>query len=117
MQILLNTDKHINGGAAMTEHLQTELRAALGRFGERVTRVEAHLSDVNSAANSGADNIHCTLEARLVGEPVVVVKDQAGNAHQAIEGAVRKLKRAVATVIDKHDPRGSARPAAADEPA
>lgn len=113
MQVLLHTDKHTDGSAAMTEHLQAELRAALGRFGERVTRVEAHLCDVNSAARAGADDIHCTLEARLVGEHAVVVKDHAGNAHQAIEGAVRKLKRAVGAAIAKHDPRGATRPAAA----
>jgi len=35
----------------------------------------------------------------------VVVKEQAGNAHQAIEGALRKLKRAVGATLAKHDPR------------
>ena len=35
----------------------------------------------------------------------MVVKDRAGNAHQAIQGAVGKLKRAVATVLEKQDPR------------
>lgn len=107
MQILLHTDKHTDGSAAMTEHLQAEVRAALGRYGERVTRVEAHLSDVNSPARTGGDDIHCTLEARLVGENAVVVKDHAGNAHQAIAGAVRKLQRALDTLIAKHDPRAA----------
>jgi len=120
MQILLHTDKNIEGSAAMTEHLQAEVHAALGRYGERVTRVEAHLSDANGAARTGGDDIHCTLEARLVGEHAVVVKDHAGNAHQAIEGAVRKLQRAVGTLIAKHDPRvarQSAATPAADEAA
>jgi hypothetical protein len=43
-----------------------------------------------------------------VGLESVVVKDQAGNAHQAIRGAASKLKRAVATALEKHDPRRSA---------
>ncbi|MBE0549496.1 MAG: hypothetical protein IH627_17945 [Rubrivivax sp.] len=47
----------------MAEHLQTVLKAALGRFGERITRVEAHLSDVNRLSRTAADGIHCTLEA------------------------------------------------------
>ena len=62
----------------------------------------------------GNDDIHCTLEARLVGFDAVIVKDHAGSAHQAIEGAVRKLKRAVGTEIAKHDPRGHRTPP--DEP-
>ena len=106
MQILLHSDPHIEGGHLMAEHLTTVVNDAMQRFGERVTRVEAHLSDVNSQARSSDDDIHCTLEARLIGLDAIVVKDHAGNAHQAIEGAVRKLKRAVGAEIAKHDPRG-----------
>jgi len=77
----------------------------MARFAERVARVEAHLSDVNSQAKSSDDGIHCTLEAGLVGHDAIVVKDHASNARQAIEGAVRKLKRAVGTELAKHEPR------------
>ena len=105
MQILLNTDPHTDGRHEMAQHLDTVVKEALSRFGEHVTRVEAHLSDANSHVKAGPDDIHCTLEARLVGFDPVVVKDHAGNAHQAIQGAVAKLKRAIATVPDKHDPR------------
>ena len=89
----------------MADHLTTVVQDSMGRFGERVTRVEAHLSDVNSQAKTGGDNIHCTLTASLMGLDAIVVKEHSGNAHQAIEGAVRKLKRAVETEIAKHDPR------------
>jgi ribosome-associated translation inhibitor RaiA len=106
MQVLLHADPHTDGSHLMAEHLSTVVKAAMGRFGERIMKVEAHLSDVNGQAKSSADEIHCTLEARLVGLDAVVVKDQAGNAHQAIEGALRKLKRAVGAEIAKHDPRG-----------
>jgi ribosome-associated translation inhibitor RaiA len=105
MQILLNTDPHTDGRHEMAQHLDTVVKDALSRFGEQVTRVEAHLSDANSHVKAGPDDIHCTLEARLVGFDPVVVKDHAGNAHQAIQGAVAKLKRAIATVLEKHDPR------------
>ena len=105
MQILLHSDSNTDGGHLMAEHLQKVVQDAMERFAERVTRVEAHLSDVNSQARSSDDDIHCTLEARLVGHDAIVVKDHAGNAHQAIEGAVRKLKRAVETELAKHDPR------------
>ncbi|MEO5771692.1 MAG: HPF/RaiA family ribosome-associated protein [Burkholderiaceae bacterium] len=105
MQILLHSDTNTDGGHLMADHLQTVVQAAMARFAERVTRVEAHLSDINSQAKSSDGDIHCTLEARLVGLDAIAVKDQASNAHQAIEGAVRKLKRAVGTELAKHDPR------------
>jgi len=123
MQVLLHADPNTDGSELMAEHLKTVVLAAMQRFGERVTRVEAHLSDVHSQARSSSDDIHCSLDAHLVGQDAVVVTDQAGNAHQAIEGAVRKLKRAVGSALGKHDPRSRrqtsvvpAQDPAADEP-
>ena len=108
MQVLLNADHHTDGRHEMAQHLTTVVKEALSRFGEQITRVEAHLADENSQVKSGPGEIQCTLEARLVGREPVVVKDRASNAHQAIHGAVGKLKRAVATVLEKHDPRRDA---------
>jgi len=110
MQVLLNTDPHVDGRHEMAEHLEGVVKDALSRFGEHVTRVEAHLADANSHAKTGPDEIHCTLEARLVGREPVVVKDHAGNAHQAIHGAVGKLKRAVTTALAKQDARRNTAP-------
>ena len=104
MQVLLNTDHHVDGRHQMAEHLASVVKDALGRFGEQITRVEAHLADAISHVKSTPDEIQCTLEARLVGLEPVVVKDRSGNAHQAISGAVSKLKRAVATVLEKREP-------------
>jgi ribosome-associated translation inhibitor RaiA len=106
MQVFLHSDPNTDGSHLMAEHLETVVTAALARFGERITRVEAHLSDVNGQASASDDDVHCTLEARLLGLDAVIVKGEAGNAHQAIEGALRKLKRAVGATIAKHDPRG-----------
>jgi ribosome-associated translation inhibitor RaiA len=121
MQVLLNTDPNTDGRQDMAAHLESTVKDALGHFGERITRVEAHLSDANSQAKTGPDEIHCTLEARLRGLEPVVVKDHAGTAHQAINGALGKLKRAVTTVLEKHDShRQAAQPdttSAVDEPA
>ena len=103
MQVLLNTDPNVDGRQAMGEHLEAVVKDALNRFGEHVTRVEAHITDVNSHAKGSDHDIQCTLEARLAGFEPVVVKDHADNAHQAIIGAVGKLQRAVATTLSKHD--------------
>lgn len=107
MQVLLNTDPNVDGRVQMSEHLQAVVKDALGRFGDQITCVEAHLADANSNAKTHADEIQCTLEARLRGRDPLVVKDHGGTAHQAISGAVGKLKRAVATALAKHDPRRS----------
>ena len=104
MQVFLNTDHHVDGRHKMAEHLTTVVKDALGRFGEQITRVEAHLADAISHVKTNPDEIQCTLEARLVGLEPVVVKDRSGNAHQAINGAVGKLKRAISTVLEKRDP-------------
>jgi len=72
MQVLLHSDPNTDGRHGMAEHLQTVVKGALGRFGERVTRVEAHLSDVHSQAKASADGVHCTLEARLLGLDAVI---------------------------------------------
>lgn len=105
MQVLLNTDPHTDGRHEMAQHLQTVVQEALDRFGPQITRVEAHLSDANSHHKATPDDIHCTLEARLVGLDPVTVTDHAGTAHQAIHGAVGKLRRAITTTLAKHDPR------------
>lgn len=113
MQVLLNTDPNVDGGRQMAAHLKQVVLGALGRFGEQVTRVEAHLSDANSQAKAGPSDIHCTLEARLRGRDPVVVKDHAGSAHQAINGALAKLERVIGSTLDKrHDPRRSEAPSA-----
>ena len=105
MHILLHSDLNTDGSQLMNDHFTGVVNGAMGRYGDRVTRVEAHLSDADGQARSSAGEIHCTLEARLVGLDAVVVKAQAGNAHEAIDGAVRRLRRAVGAEIGKHDPR------------
>ena len=100
MQVLLHTDKNIDGGVRTAEYLETLAQGELHRFGEHITRVEAHLADANSHAKANKDDIHCTLEAHVKGLQPVVVKDHAGSAHQAIHGAMEKLKRAVGTADD-----------------
>lgn len=102
MQVLLNTDHHIEGRDALAAHLEQVVNQAMDRFADHVTRVEAHLADVNSH-KGGDDDIQCTMEARLAGFDPLVVKDQAPTVHQAIQGATSKLQRAVSSFIEKHD--------------
>lgn len=109
MLVLLNTDPHIDSRQAESDYLESVVTEAIGHYGERITRVEAHLSDANSPAKANIDEIHCKLEARLVGLDPVFVTERAGTAHQAIHGAVRKLEGALGSVLGKRDPRQKAR--------
>lgn len=114
MQVLLNTDHHTDGKHEMAEHLRVVVKDAVAQFGVHVTRVTAHIADENISTKTTTDEIQCTLEAKLIGRDPVVVKDRAGSVHQAIHGATGKLKRAVAAVLQKHDPRQAQRRAAAE---
>lgn len=109
MQVLLNADARTDGRQAMSDYLEAEVKMALGHFGERITRVEAHLSEAKDSTKANSTEIQCSMEARLVGIDPVVVKEAAATAHQAIHGAIRKLGRAVGTHLDKHDPRHNGR--------
>lgn len=115
MQVLFYSDPQLDGRHKMADHLDTLVREALGRFGDHITRVEAHVSEAGDHGAAKAGDITCTLEARLAGLPPVVVKHHAATAHQALHDGVAKLVRAVGSEIDKHEPRrGAARPAVVD---
>ena len=103
----LHADPQIEHHAAMAQHLDALVKTTLARFGGRITRVEAHLSDENGATRATGDDIHCTLQAHLVGLETVVVKGLGDNPHQAIDDSMHKLKRAVGTALAKQVHRGT----------
>ena len=103
MQIQINTDRNIEADDHLTTDVEDAVQGALGRFGERITRVEVHLSDVN-AAKGGRDN-RCLIEARVAGMPPVAVDEQAHSLRDAIRGAAGKLERALATRLGRIDDR------------
>ena len=109
MQVLLHADRCTNCGQPPSDQLSDSVRDAvtdaLHRFGPRVTGVEAHLCDADGRSRTSAWDIHCTLQASVVGVGVVIAKDQALSAHRALQGALRKLKRAVGAAVAQRDPR------------
>jgi dihydroneopterin aldolase len=48
MQILANTDEHVDAVPDLVERVRNEILKSLSRFSQRVTRVEVHLSDQNA---------------------------------------------------------------------
>ncbi len=79
---------------ALSEHLEQEIHRNLRRFGERITRVEAHLRDDN-ARKPGPNDKRCVLEARPAGRDPVTVEASDEDLYRAVKLAAEKLKRAL----------------------
>lgn len=93
MQIQINADSNIEARDGLTRELESVVENTLGqRFGDQITRVEIHLSDVNSHKSGGEDK-HCLMEARLAGRQPIAVSHQAATVQQATAEAAEKLKR------------------------
>jgi ribosome-associated translation inhibitor RaiA len=100
MQIQLNTDNHLVGSEDLALRVDAQLRQSLQRFADRVTRIEVHLNDINSAEKSGDDK-RCMLEARLRGQQPTSVSHEAPSIDLAVSGATDKLVRALDKVLGK----------------
>ena len=100
MQIEVSTDSNVEGREKLAAHVKGVVESALNRFSDRITRVEVHLSDLNSD-KGGQDDKRCMMEARLQGRQPTVVTHQATNLDQAVDGAAGKLKRSVERTFDR----------------
>lgn len=110
MLIHVNSDANVKGSEELTRHVDAVLSSALRRFDPQITRVEVHLSDVNSRRKSGGDDKRCALEARLAGLQPIGVSHQAPSLDRALRGAADKLQRALDRAIGRlSDRRGSIR--------
>lgn len=100
MKIQLNTDHNIQGDESLVRHTEQAVESALGRFGDRITRVEVHVHD-NNAAKTGGDDKHCVMEARLEGLQPISASDHASQVAAAVTGAAKKLQRVLETTLGK----------------
>ena len=114
MQIQVRTDNNINGSAGLIDEIELELTNTLGRFGNQITRVEAHLSDVNGPKSAGDDK-SCLLEARIAGRQPLVVSHEAATVRLAIDGASEKLERALDKLLGKLSDRKGREPFGGEE--
>lgn len=91
MQFQLNTDANIQGDNRLAEVAEGIVTDALGHLTSRLTRIEVHLADVN-AAKGGADDIHCTIEARPKGMQPQIVTHSDANVDAALRGGAKKIR-------------------------
>ncbi|SMO72291.1 HPF/RaiA family ribosome-associated protein [Solitalea koreensis] len=100
MIIQFNTDKNINGSEELNASFISLISNKLSRFSDQITRIEAHLSDVN-ANKEGQNDIRCLLEARLEGMQPIAVTNKANTKEEAVEGALDKLKTSLDTILGR----------------
>ena len=100
MLVQINTDRNIEGSAALTTAVSGVVEAALDRFSSHVTRVEVHISDEN-AEKGGQRDHRCMMEARLEGRQPVAVTHAAATLDQAVSGAAGKLARMLESTLGR----------------
>lgn len=107
MQIQVNTDNHITGTADLTRQVNGVVEGTLGRFSDRITRVEVHLTDENGSQKTGESDKRCVMEARLAGLQPITVSAEGSSLEQALNGAADKLERTLKRTLGRlDDPKG-----------
>jgi ribosome-associated translation inhibitor RaiA len=107
LQIQINTGNQIEGGTELTLEVEAVVEDALGRFHERITRVEVFLSDENSSQKSDDTDMRCVMEVRLSGMQPIVVTADGSSLEQALNGAANKLKKTLKRTLGRLEhPKG-----------
>lgn len=93
MQIQINGTQDVQLSDALEGHIRSKLTPVERHFGDRVTRVEVFLKDVN--ADKGGFDKSCTLEAHPAGLGPVAVEAQDADLYTAVHDAAGKLDKAL----------------------
>lgn len=94
MTTQVNSDRTVKVDASLKSFVRGEISRILGRFEERLTRVEVHLSDINSR-KSGPPDKRCLVEARPAGARPISTSAVAARLDTAIGQALRKMQRSL----------------------
>jgi RNA polymerase sigma factor (sigma-70 family) len=101
--ILVNTDNDTKGSTGLTRHVEAVVEHALGRFSDRITRVQVHLADDNSRQKFGDNDKRCVMEVRLAGIPPIAVSHTGSSLEQALDGAADTLEKTLKRTLDRKD--------------
>jgi ribosome-associated translation inhibitor RaiA len=100
MKIQVNSDKAINVDASLMRIVKEKSTSALERFAKGLTRVEIHLSDIDNKKTGPADK-RCLIEVRPAGDQPLAASALAKSTEEAVDAALRKMKRALTTFFGK----------------
>ena len=91
----------IDGREELPAHVETEVRAALGWFGRRITRVDRAPARRERTTRGVHDDKRCVMEARLRHRQPVAVTHQAASESYAVGGAADKLKNLIERIVGR----------------
>ena len=100
MLIEVRTDGKVKDSEQVFDHVKTLVQTALGRFYDRIRRVDVHLSDTIGDKTGHGDKC-CLIEAHRDGREPIVVTHQESTIDQAIQGAVHNLKKSIDSAFGK----------------
>ncbi|REJ79377.1 MAG: HPF/RaiA family ribosome-associated protein [Acidobacteria bacterium] len=101
MQFQFNTDNSIEADQQMADSAESVVTNDLSHFGDRVTRIEVHVTDENSGSKAGANDKKCVIEARLAGLEPRSASHNASTVQEAVAGASGKIRRQLESVVGK----------------
>ncbi len=101
MLIQVNTGSQTHGSADLTQDVQALIEDKLGRFADRITRAEVHLTDENSTGKTGGNDKKCTIEVRMAGRQPISTTDHGATHNQALQGAASKMQSQIETIVGK----------------
>ena len=104
MQIQINPGSGITLSEALEQHIHDKLETLEKRFGDRLTRVEVHLEDINGP--KGGPDKHCKLEARPSGLEPAIAESTTEDAYEGISLSTDRLKKVLETQLGKRGERG-----------
>ena len=105
MKIQVDTDRTVESSEGLAAMVETEVQSALGRFEDRLTRVEVHLGDENAEKKGGGADKRCLLEARPAGMQPVAVTAFADTLERACRDAARKMQDLLSSKFGRIDGR------------
>jgi ribosomal subunit interface protein len=99
--VQIHTDSNIENSEQLKAEVNSLVASVVGRFADRVSRVQVHLGDENSASKGGGNDKRCMIEVRLDGRPPLAVTQQAPTLQQAMDGAADKLERSINSMLER----------------
>lgn len=103
MQIQINAGD-VPTSDGIQQRVERELEQALGKWEDRITRVEVHLHDDDGPKHDKTDK-RCVMEVRLAGRQPMVVEHSSDDLYQSIQTAAGKLRKVVSRTIERERDR------------
>ena len=107
MKIQVNTNSSIEGTEDVAEMVRSTVHAALDRYGDRLTRVEAHLSNEDGTTGEDRRGMRCLVEARPSGLDPLAVTGTGDTAEHAAHDATRKMQSLLDGTFGRIDARNA----------